>query len=131
MWELSGRRLQRWIINNILPQLERGKYYFKYNFERRQYTTRRSRVQFNIDCPFTGTSIDHDILKPLLDFVGDRLIKDSDYSMSDLVDDCLQSWADAAGAAHEWAHSKERFIEESEERGTLFYEEGRIYDWGE
>lgn len=68
---LCGKLLFRYINNNIMPHITKGKYYSigKYIDGKYTYKCRRSRVilGYEDNCPLTGMCYDYYLLKPIID----------------------------------------------------------------
>lgn len=69
---LCGKLLFRYINNNIMPHITKGKYYStgKYIDGKYNYKCRRSRVilGYEDNCPLTGMCYDYYLLKPIIDY---------------------------------------------------------------
>lgn len=130
--ELTGLRLRTWIINNVLPNLVKGKYYGKgYRGENGKYVHkfRHSKIQMEYDnCPLTGFCGDQDFIQPLLDFVN---CPDSGWNgtrknctYNDLLNECFDEGL--AGIINDLEHQEsDEYIEEQIQANEYeFTEEG-------
>lgn len=124
MWELQGLRLHRWLVNNILPKIERPKTYYAHH---PSHKTWRSKISILLDCPFTGTGTDHFILDPFMAFIK-RPNKHT--TMRLLISHCLSHWAGSCDNDQEDQSSKEVFAIEARERKMMFYASGSIQSYG-
>lgn len=125
--DLSGYRLRTWIINNFINDIEKGKYYStgqKWIDGKFYYKSRRSKIQMEICCPFTGVCYDMDILGPILDFVKDP-------NQCDTWDDLVRECECAAHATYdnqiEAMQEDEYCIESIEANEYEFNEDGTRY----
>lgn len=113
---LSGVRLATWLINNHFDHLWEGKKY------RTKNHVKRSSFIFEPYYP-TGYDKDWSLYNPIREF-----IKSPDSrTLKELLDDCLNAWLRDCNSDWEDSNSEERFIEESKEQDTLFYENGKYY----
>ena len=113
---LKGLRLRTWMVNNVLPKVEKGRYYGKANFK-------RSNFYKEICCPFTGVCYDDSILDPILKFIKKPSL---DCLFEDLIDDCFYSLISDVKSEIENMESDEYISEHSEANDYLFSEEGWV-----
>lgn len=134
---LCGKLLFRYINNNIIPQLTKGKYYStsgKYVDGRYTCRHRRSRVilEYDGNCPLTGMCYDYYLLKPLIDYYDSWDKYPSTFSLEDLIEQCYDHffncwheeyryWADDEDAIREELHNNQY-----EDR--LYYKDGKVYN---
>ena len=121
--ELSGIRLRTYIINNYYDNLYKPKFMcispITVNSK-----TRYSNCQVSNDCPLTGYGIDMDILQPIYDF----LAKPDNSTFKDLIDGCLQSWAQACRDDYEGTLTEEWYADMCEANSYTFLENGELYN---
>lgn len=135
--DLCGKLLFRYINNNIMPYITKGKYYAtrgKYVDGKYKYKHRRSRVilEYDDNCPLTGMCYDYYLLKPIIDYYNTWCTYSEKFSLDDLIRQCYDSffktwheeykyWADDEDAIREELHNNQY-----EDR--LYYENGYVYD---
>lgn len=77
-------------------------------------------------CPFTGYYMDEVLLDPIRKFIRRP---DTHTTMEQLVREALWHWVYECDRDYEWYYSYERFLEEAEQLGLLFTEDGRDWDY--
>lgn len=117
-------RLRTWLINNYLPEFAKGKYYSK-NIGGLKYVSRHSKTQIEYNpCPLTGYCGDCSLIEPILEFI--KSPKDN-YTLKDVVDDCMHSFIKEFNADMEYQDSDEYAIQEMTRLDYEFTEDGKIY----
>lgn len=90
---LCGKLLFRYINNNIMPHITKGKYYSKgkYIDGKYNYKYRRSRVilGYEDNCPLTGMCYDYYLLKPIIDYYDTWCTYPENFSLEDLIEKML------------------------------------------
>lgn len=121
--ELTGLRLRTWIINNIFPNITKGKYYGKLSgtYPNMKHVKRYSRIQRDYDFALTGYCMDETLTRPLFEFV-DKPTNGT--TLEDILEDCLESWRIAAEKDFEYSQSFEAFAEHAEANEYEYTEEG-------
>lgn len=87
---LCGKLLFRYINNNIMPYIIKGKYFStsgKYIDGKYKYRHKYSRVMFDYgdNCPLTGMCYDYYLLKPIIDYYNAWCTYPEDFSLEDLM----------------------------------------------
>lgn len=94
---LCGKLLFRYINNNIMPYITKGKYYStgKYIDGKYNYKCRRSRVmlEYKDNCPLTGMCYDFYLLKPIIDYYDTWCTYPENFSLEDLIEKCYNSFS--------------------------------------
>jgi hypothetical protein len=134
--KLSGIRLLRYLENNYLPQIRKGKYRsskttYKHPCIKitklsngRTFSAFHSRIFFEYDnCPLTGMYMDYDILEPILKFRKEP--KNIDFK--ELINDCFYSLIFAARKRAEYYETDEAKREYIASNAYVFTEDGEIY----
>jgi hypothetical protein len=130
--DLSGLRLYKWIVNNILPDLTAQKKYYVSNGSYNSYFSvkrkiyagekaRFSKIIKEIDAlHLTGVCFDYDFLEPLFDFlrnpIGDLSHVDVYYICDRIVE-----------KEREYFFMDANFSEHCDINGIMFYENGKMY----
>lgn len=127
--EIKGRLLRRF-INSIYGELVPRKRYYLFR-NGKCIALHVSRVNFNHDgCPLTGVCYDADILDKVWEVYG-KVIP-SDYSLKDLVNDCLTAYFNSWQKEYEYWGDNDEAIKEELSEGMfyekLFYSDGTIYN---
>lgn len=78
------------------------------------------------DCPLTGYYMDDVLLSPIRRFLQRPRIHTT---MEDLVHEAMWNWVYECDRDYEWYYSYERFLDEAEELGLLFTEDGSEWDY--
>lgn len=94
---LCGKLLFRYINNNIMPYIIKGKYFStsgKYIDGKYKYRHKYSRVMFDYgdNCPLTGMCYDYYLLKPIIDYYNAWCTYPDDFSFEDLIGRCYDSF---------------------------------------
>ena len=120
--ELSGIRLLKYLVNNYWHTLFKPRtYYLKGNFKKQ----RKSRVLTDSSCVLTGYCADEDILKPIYHFLNSP---DTDTTLYDLMDKCLDSFFKSCRDDMKYQCSEECFEESCEANRYEFLENGKMYN---
>lgn len=131
---LSGKLLFRYVLNNIIPYLIRGKYHSKYYYDHNgkwHCKSRRSRVVMEDEpekgyCPITGVCMDCDIIEPLMKYYRNWAKYPADYTFEDLMNECMESFFTAWQNEYEYRYSDEGIDEviEANFDDKLFFSDG-------
>ena len=126
--ELKGLRLHTYIINNYYDYIHKGRYYSVGHYEngKYQYKSRYSKVIPSRDCVLTGYYMDDEILGKMYKFIDYPTEFDSDITLYDLIEMCLDDYMQSVNDDYESMISEEYFVERVEEEDTDFYENGEI-----
>lgn len=128
---LSGKLLQRYIKNHILPYIEKGKYYSKLlgSYPNCKHVNRYSKIFKEIDCPLTGCCYDMYLLDPILKYIY-SLNQTTDYET--LIKQCLNSFFQSWHEEYEyWADNEDAIREElhnNQYENRLYYKSGAVYN---
>lgn len=136
--DLSGKLLFRYVCNNIIPYLMKGKYHSTSGYTdedgKYHYKSRRSRVVIDLEpekggCPLTGMCHDCDIIEPLMKYYRNWAKYPADYTYADLMEECLESFFSAWQKEWEWRLSDETVDEDIESNWDedMFLEDGRMW----
>lgn len=133
---LCGKLLFRYINNNIMPHITKGKYYSigKYIDGKYNYKCRRSRVilGYEDNCPLTGSCYDYYLLKPIINYYDTWCTYPGDFSFEDLIGRCYDSFFKSWHEEYEyWADNEDAIREElhhNQYEDRLYYENGDIYE---
>jgi len=147
--ELTGLRLQKYLINNFGDILWRKKYLKsgevtaekpKYHRMRKvieikrglnegkfynQYYSNTQKESKN--CNLTGMCYDEDILKPIYNFLEDRNPEANGTDFESLIKDCFDSLKKSIDNEIEYRESDEAIIEDLNDNDYDFTENGKIY----
>lgn len=115
--ELRGNRLRTFLLNNYIPYLENPKTYYSKDYKK----IRKSKIQRNIECPFTGYYLDMVLIEPLLKFINEPNKQEDMYS---IMNDCLNEWVSACSQDVEYQNSFEYFEEMCERNYYEFLQDG-------
>lgn len=132
---LCGKLLFRYINNNIMPYITKGKYYStgKYIDGKYNYKCRRSRVmlEYKDNCPLTGMCYDFYLLKPIIDYYDTWCTYPENFSLEDLIEKCYNSFFKTWHEEYEyWADDEDAIREElhyNQYEDRLYYENGDVY----
>ena len=126
--ELSGKRLYTYLVNNYESLFFEHKPYGEYKKRATGYGyKRRSRVLFQkTSCPLTGYCGDESILGPLREFIDGPEIFEKTFI--ELLESCLDSWAEDFKNDIEYQDSDEFISQELEENEVCFLEDGTVWD---
>lgn len=123
--QLKGRRLMAYIWNHAGAYIFNPKTYYAQSDWQKQ---RKSHIieEGEGSCVLTGYYMDEEILGPVYDF-----LRKPDLSLTyyDLMDKCLEAFFEAYRRDLEYCYSEEHFQEECAELGTLFLEDGTLFEW--
>lgn len=129
--DLSGKLLFRYISNEIMPYLIRGKYYStcgKYDKNGKYtYKSRRSKVLMESfdGCPLTGVCYDCDVLEPLFDYYRNWARPEyRSLTFRDVMERCYDSLFYTLYKEYEYRASDESVREELSAREDYYYEDG-------
>lgn len=129
---LEGIRLARYIWNNYSEYIMKGKCFSLWSKTEKseknpnygELKSRHSKVMFEMDnCPLTGICFDCSILQPIIDCLHYKTFYDS---YEELIDDCLVNFFEDIQKDIEYQGSEERFIEEANDYGYEFDENGTM-----
>jgi hypothetical protein len=134
--KLSGIRLLRYLENNYLPQIRKGKYRSTKTTSKhpcltvtkllngRTFSAFHSRIFFEYDnCPLTGMCMDYHILEPILKFRKEP--KNIDFE--ELLNNCFCSLIFAARKDAEYFETYEAKREIIASNSYTFTEDGELY----
>lgn len=132
---LCGKLLFRYINNNIMPYITKGKYYStgKYIDGEYNYKYRYSRVmlEYKDNCPLTGMCCDLYLLKPIIDYYNAWCTYPEDFSLEDLMRQCYDNFFDSWHEEYRyWADNEDAICEElrhNQYEDRLYYEDGDVY----
>jgi hypothetical protein len=133
---LCGKLLFRYINNNIMLYIIKGKYFStsgKYVDGKYKYKHKYSRVMFDYgdNCPLTGTCYDLYILKPMIDYYNAWCTYPEDFSLEDLIRQCYDNFFDSWHEEYRyWANNEDAIREElhhNQYEDRLYYENGDVY----
>lgn len=117
---LCGKLLFRYINNNIMPYIIKGKYFStsgKYIDGKYKYRHKYSRVMFDYgdNCPLTGMCYDYYLLKPIIDYYNAWCTYPEDFSLEDLMRQCYDNFFKSWHEEYEyWADNEDAIREEPE-----------------
>lgn len=132
---LCGKLLFRYINNNIMPYIIKGKYFStsgKYIDEKYKYRHKYSRVMFDYgdNCPLTGMCYDYYLLKPIIDYYNVWCTYPEGFSLEDLIEKCYNSFFKTWHEEYEyWADDEDAIREElhyNQYEDRLYYEDGDV-----
>jgi len=132
--DIKGKHLWRWLMNNVYDDIFPCKKYYKYdagyNREKGRWNKQRaSKVIRRMwdDCVLTGMCYDYEILKPIAEYMSKPYKED--YTLDDLVHDCLDSFFSAWQEEIEYYNSyegvKEWLLEYDDKE---YYENGKVFN---
>lgn len=124
--ELSGLRLHTYLQNHYADELSKGKYYSKSRVDEGgvyHSKSRRSRILKERDCALTGVWIDSWLLDPVYQFLDKPTPQMTFY---ELMQDCLESWADGVSTDMRHYFSQENFTEEAHANEWEYDEHGNL-----
>lgn len=130
--ELTGVRLYKFIVNNILPRL---KLRIKYTLTGNRYPSNKiyqnekarfSKIQFEEDpINLTGYCADYDFLEPIFDFLSSPDKHTTNYDLLNI--DLEQIYKKLAQTDYEDFFEDEQFKEHCDANGYEFTEDGKRY----
>ena len=130
--DLSGLRLYKWIVNNILPDLTAQKKYYVSNgtynsyfsAKKRTYAgekTRFSKIIKEVDAVYlTGVCFDYDFLEPLFDFLRNPIGALSHVDVHHICDQIVEK-------EREYFFMDANFSDHCNANDYYFYESGKMY----
>lgn len=130
---LCGKLLFRYINNNIMPRIIKGRYFStpcKYVDGKYKYRHKYSRVMFDYgdNCPLTGMCYDYYLLKPIIDYYNVWCTYPEGFSLEDLMRQCYDNFFKSWHEEYEhWADDEDAIREElhhNQYEGQLYYENG-------
>ena len=130
---LCGKLLFRYINNNIMPRIIKGRYFStsgKYVDGKYEYKHKYSRVMFDYgnNYPLTGMCYDLYILKPIIDYYDAWCTYPEDFSLEDLIEQCYDNFFNSWHEEYEyWADNEDAICEELRNNNQLYYENGDVY----
>lgn len=132
--EIKGKYLWRYIMNNVWDNIFPRKEYYKfesgYNREKKRWNKQRMSHIFRENWDnyvLTGVCYDYDILKPIADYLSNPYKED--YTLYDLVTDCLDNFFTAWKNEIEYCNSYEGIKEWMLECDTdEYYANGKVFD---
>ena len=132
--DLHGKLLFRYINNNIMPYITKGRYYSKgkYVDGKYQYKDRHSKILLeNNNCPLTGVCYDQDILDPIIRYYKTWNSYPEDFSWPDLMRQCYDNFFKSWHEEYEyWADDESVLREElhnNQYEDRLYYKNGDVY----
>lgn len=133
--ELCGKLLFRYIENNIIPYITKGKYFSKgkYIDGKYNYKCKYSRVIFDYrdNCPLTGMSYDYSLIQPIVDYYESWCSYPANFSLTDLIGQCYDGFFKSWHEEYEyWADNEDAIREElhhNQYEDRLYYENGDVY----
>lgn len=131
--EIKGKYLWRYLMNNVYDDVFPRKTFIKYdagyNSEKhrwnKQRTSRVIREQWN-ECVLTGVCYDCDILEPIAKYLSKPI--DDNYTLDDIVHDCLDNFFSAWQKEIEYYNSYEGVKECLTELDDMYYANGKVFD---
>lgn len=121
MCDITGLRAYKYIVNNFLPELRRGKYYsLAYNEEKHCYPYRHSKCQFNYD----GDGCYLDLIPNEVWQGMKKSIITKNLSVMDFIQAVVDEWADEISQDIIHYFSREGVKEELSERGDYWTKDG-------
>ena len=117
---IQGLRLRTWLINNVLPEITKGRY-----LKHIGGFARYSKISKEYD--ITGTWCDHDLIQTTLTYINDLTVNCDGYGLTDYINDLCSSFADSMEKDHNYFWSDEAIIESIECNEYDFIENGSIY----
>lgn len=126
--DLSGKLLFRYISNEIMPYLQRGKNYYTYiNGNYDKLKSRRSRIIMEgfEGCPLTGVCYDYVVLEPLFDYYYNWARPEyRNLTFCDVMEKCYAKLFDDLYEEYQYYASDEAVREELHNREDEYYEDG-------
>lgn len=132
--EITGKYLWRYIMNNVWDDMfPRKKFYlFDAGYDREKQRWNKQRTSKVIrrmwdDCHLTGMCYDYDILQPIAEYMSKPYKED--YTLDDLVHECLDSFFSSWQKEIEWYNSYEGVKEMlTEYDDNEYYENGKVFN---
>lgn len=133
---LCGKLLFRYINNNIMPYIIKGKYFStsgKYVDGKYKYKHKHSRVMFDYgdNCPLTGMCYDLYLLKPIINYYNTWCNYSGNFSLENLIEQCYDNFFKSWHKEYEyWVDNEDAIREElhhNQYEDQLYYENGDVY----
>ena len=125
MCDVTGLRAYKYIVNNFLPELRRGKYYsLNYNKEKHCYPWRHSKCQFNYD----GDGYYLDLIPNEVWRGMKKSIITKNLSVMDYIQAVVDEYADEISQDIIHFFSSQGVQEELSERGDYWTKDGELID---
>lgn len=127
---LSGKLLVRYLQQNILHGLQKGKYYGKLIgvFPNAKHVKRYSKVMFESACPLTGCIYDHYLIDPVLEYLDKP---NPAITYEELVKNCLDNFFRTWHEEYEyWADDEAALREQLQNNhyeDRLYHKNGDVY----
>lgn len=131
---LSGKLLFRYVLNNIIPHIIKGKYYSRWHYDENGKAHSKHRYSRVImekgSCPLTGYYADCDIIEPIVKYYRAWTTYPADYTYEDLMKECLNAFFDVWEKDYEYQDSDEAIDEmiEANWDDRLYFEDGTEYN---
>ena len=124
--DFTGIRLMKYLCNNYLRYIEQPVIRYSKNYWNNGYKKYYSKVFSTTDgYPLTGYFLDNVILQPILDFIKSP---NNTTTFKNLLCKCVRKFLEAAQDDFDSYYSKEYAIDDYNNRGSLFFEDGSVYD---
>lgn len=132
--EIKGKYLWRYVMNNVYDDIRPRKVFYKsesgYNSEKHRWNKQRTskviRRRWD-ECVLTGVCYDCDILEPIAKYLSKPI--DDNYTLDDLVHDCLDKFFYDWQQEIEYANSYEGVKEWlTEFDGHEYFENGKVFN---
>ncbi len=129
--QLKGKRLAAWLWNNIISEVQTGQYRHDKKGIRANMKSRKSKMTFEVSCPFSGMSVDCAAMDPILDFVHGKGFSRSgsnwaNTTLEDIIRDCFHNISKYVDDDIEYLTSLEAFAETCESNEWEFNESGEM-----
>ncbi len=130
--DIKGKYLWRYLMENVWDDINPRKEYHteEWDREKSDYAKKRtSRIlrQSWKDCPLTGMCYDYDILEPIAEYMSKPY--EEDYTLDDIIRDCLDSFFSSWQKEIEWYNSYEGVKEYlTEYDDNEYYENGKVFN---
>lgn len=135
--DLCGKLLFRYVNNNIMPYITKGKYYatgWKCVDGKCKCKHRHSRIilEYDVNCPLTGACYDCYLLKPITDYYNTWCTYSEKFSLDDLIKQCYDNFFKTWHEEYRyWANDEDAIREElhnNQYEDRLYYKNGDVYD---
>lgn len=130
--DIKGKHLWRWLMQNVWDDINPRKAYHtkEWDREKSDYVKKRtSRIlsQSWENCPLTGMCYDYDILEPIAKYLSKPY--SDNYTLEDLVNDCLDSFFSSWQKEIEYYNSYEGVKEYlTEYDDNEYFENGKVFN---
>ncbi len=129
--ELKGKRLASWLWNNVISEVQTGQYRHDKKGIRANMKSRKSKMTFEVSCPFSGMSVDCAAMDPILDFVHGKGFSRSgnkwnETTLDDIIGDCFSAISKYVDDDIEYLTSLEAFAETCDSNDYEFNENGEM-----